>query len=125
MRDGDIDKALDVFAPDCVTVMPGAGEIGLGEFRPFFEAFKTAVPDAHMDVRQMLEHDTTCMVEGVFRGTHTGPMRTPQGELPPSGNEIAVEYCDVFTGRDGQIHEHRVYYDSVQMMSQMGGPGPA
>jgi steroid delta-isomerase-like uncharacterized protein len=122
MRDGDIDRSLSVFTPDCVTVMPGAGQVSLDEFRPMFEGFKTAVPDAHMDVRHMLENDDTCIVEGVFRGTHSGPMHTPQGDLPPTGGPIALEYCDVFKGRDGLISEHRVYYDSFQLMSQMGGP---
>ncbi|MDX6198763.1 MAG: hypothetical protein QOJ79_1914 [Actinomycetota bacterium] len=121
MRDGDIDESLGVFTPDCVTVMPGAGTLTLDELRPFLEGFKTAVPDAHMDVRHMYELSGTCIVEGVFRGTHSGPMRTPQGELPPTGNEIAVEYADVFVARDGLIGEHRIYYDTVQMMAQMGG----
>ena len=39
--------------------------------------------------------------EGVFvelalQGTHDGPLRLPQGILPPTGNRIDAPCCDVF-----------------------------
>ena len=59
-------------------------------------------------------------VEGTFRGTFTGPLPTPQGEAPPTGNRFALDFVDVFEVRSGQFSAQRVYYDQMALMSQLG-----
>jgi steroid delta-isomerase-like uncharacterized protein len=127
-REGDLDAAVAVFTDDCVTIDPGAGQMAPEQFRAYGESFKTALPDGRFEVRRMIEADGVCVVEGTLVGTHTGPLVGPQGELPPSGRQIALDFCDVFTGRDGKIGEHRVYYDQMAMLGQLGAleqPAPA
>lgn len=64
-------------------------------------------------------------------GTHTGPLDTPEGELPPTGRSLRLRECDMVTVVDGAAVTHRFYYDQVEFMSQLGlmgsgtGPGAA
>jgi steroid delta-isomerase-like uncharacterized protein len=127
MRDNDLDAAASVFTPDCVTIDP-TGQMDMTEFRAYGEAFLKALPDCHMEVRRFIEAPGVCAVEGTFVGTHTGPLATPQGEVPPSGRSVRLEFCDVFTEKDGLIGEHRIYYDNLSMLGQLGAieqPAPA
>lgn len=83
-------------------------------------AYLTAFPDGRFDVRHSHEAGDTIIVEGVYRGTQTGPLEGPGGTIPPTGRELAVPYCDVLRVRDGKLVEHRVYWDQATFMAQLG-----
>ena len=60
-------------------------------------------------------------LEMLARGTNTGPMMTPEGEIPPTGKK--VEFKAVWIGRisqEGLIEEDRSYYDTADFMKQLG-----
>jgi len=84
------------------------------------ETFKAAAPDATLELRTATEGGDRIAVEGTFRGTFTGPLPTPQGEAPPTGNRFALDFVDVFEVRSGQFSAQRVYYDQMALMSQLG-----
>jgi predicted ester cyclase len=59
--------------------------------------------------------------EGTRRGTHTGLLITPQGQIPPTGRKI--EFSFAFFAKmspEGLIAEDRTYFDSALMMQQLG-----
>jgi steroid delta-isomerase-like uncharacterized protein len=59
--------------------------------------------------------------QGTWRGTHTGPFATPQGDVPPTRRK--VEFSFVFINKmnsEGLIQEDHTYYDSVYVMQQLG-----
>jgi steroid delta-isomerase-like uncharacterized protein len=126
---GDFDAATEVFAPDLETTDPALGTVHSVEpWRAYGEAFKRALPDARFNLRSALESGETVAVEGTFTGTFTAPLTSPQGEVPPTGRTIDVPYADFFTVRGGRIVAHRVYYDQVQLGTQLGlmpAPGPS
>jgi len=121
---GDLDGAVELFSSDCRHVGPGM-EQNADEWKAFSGAFKSALPDAHMELVQIVETDDVVAVEARFKGTFSNPLATPQGELPPTGNAIDVRFADFFRFRDGTIVEHRVYWDQVDMMGQLGVGSPA
>jgi predicted ester cyclase len=117
------DAGEDVFSPDVETTMPGAGKLsGLDAFRAMGQAFATAFPDMHLSLEDVVaESEGTIVVEGRLRGTHTGPLRTPAGaEIPATGRTIDLPYCDIFEARDGRVVSHRVYFDRLELMEQLG-----
>jgi predicted ester cyclase len=74
----------------------------------------------------IVEDGERAAVEGTFTGTHTGTLAAPQGEIPATGRTIELPYVDVFEARAGRIAAHRVYYDQMVMLSQLGlAPAPA
>jgi len=120
-NNGDLEAAVQDFAPDVHTLEPSAGEmVGRDAWRQFGETFKRALPDARLELVSILESGDRAAVEGRFAGTHTGPLVSPQGEVPPSGNAVDMPYADFFEVRDGQVVEHHVYYDQVVMLTQLG-----
>lgn len=124
LNHGDLDEAARYFADDVETITPGGTLQGLAAFRAMGAAFLTAVPDMHHDIVRSFEDGDTIVVEGVYSGTQTGPLETPQGTLPPSGRSFAFPYVDVMQATDGRCVSHRVYWDNLTFLAQLGAlPG--
>ena len=123
----DFSDAAELFRPDVVTDMPGTGRIaGIEPFVAYGRAFLRAFPDGRIHGDRYVESADRIVVEGRFTGTHTGPLQTPAGELPPTGRAMVLPFADVFRVADGRITEHRVYYDTLGLLAQLGlMPEPA
>jgi hypothetical protein len=39
----------------------------------------------------------------IGRGTHTGPLHGPGGEVPPTGKSLALPFCSTLRVTDGKI----------------------
>jgi len=63
---------------------------------------------------------STVVTEGHFVGTHTGTLRTPQGDIPPSGNNIKLRYATVQRVEGGLIASEHIYFDQLEFMTQLG-----
>ena len=121
---GDLDGAAALFSPDCMHVTP-AGRQDANAWKAFAEAFRSALPDAHMETVSVVEAGDAVAVEARFKGTHRGALATPQGEIPASGNAINVPFADFFRLRDDKFVEHRVYWDQAEMMAQLSPAPPS
>jgi steroid delta-isomerase-like uncharacterized protein len=123
----NVDAAVACYADEAVMITPEAGEIrghdGIRDYwQPFFEAF----PDAGYEPMSKLEAGDTAIDEGWFTGTHTGPLRMPDGEtIPATGRRIRFRGCDLATVEGGKIKEHHLYYDLMQFMEQLGMAPPS
>jgi steroid delta-isomerase-like uncharacterized protein len=127
IQDKDWNRAAELFSPDVVTTMPGAEPMhGVEPFLAYAQVFTNAFPDAHMELDSTVEQGNTIIAEGSFAGKHTGPLASPQGEVPPTGRSINLRFADVFEVKDGKVIRHNVYFDSATMMAQLGlMPEPA
>jgi predicted ester cyclase len=66
------------------------------------------------------------VTEGYMTGTQTGTLRTPQGDIPPSGNRIKLRYATVQQVKDGLIVSEHLYFDQLEFLTQIGAiPAPA
>lgn len=119
---GDVDALADSYAEDAVLVTPDRGEVRGREsivdyFRPFFEAFS----DIRWEEIQRHEAGNVAIDEGFFTGTHTAPLANPDGEaIPATGKQVRLRECDVATVAGGRITSHRMYFDQVDLMNQLG-----
>ena len=121
---GDLDGAVGLFSSDCIHVSP-AGQQDSTAWKAFAEAFRNALPDAHMEIVSVLEAGDAVAIEARFKGTHRGALATPQGEIPASGNPIDVPFADFFRLGDDKFVEHRVYWDGAEMMAQLSPAPPS
>ena len=117
---GDLDTALSVFDPDCETVTPDGPLKGADAFRAMGEAFRTAAPDNRIEAVRTFETGDTIIVEGVYSGTHTGPLASPAGPIPATGRAFSFPFCDVLRARDGKFVSHHIYWDNVTFLAQLG-----
>jgi ketosteroid isomerase-like protein len=120
MAADDLDASLALFDRDVETVTPGGTLKGVEEFRGLGETFKTAMSDMRHEIVRSFEVGDTIVVEAVFTGRHTGPMATPDGEIPATGNAVSFPFADFLQFRDGRCVSHRIYWDNVALMAQLG-----
>jgi steroid delta-isomerase-like uncharacterized protein len=121
---GDLDGAAGLFSSDCIHVTP-AGKQDANAWKAFAAAFRSALPDAHMEIVSVIEAGDAVAIEPRFKGTHRGALVIPQGEIPSSGNAIDVPFADFFRLGDDKFVEHRVYWDQAAMMAQLSPAPPS
>lgn len=114
-------EAIAALYEDGATFSEPAGEFTgreaiVGYWRVFFDAF----PDLQGRDDFKAEADDTAINEWSVTGTHSGPLETPEGTIPPTGRRVTMRGCDALTVRDGLIQSHRAYYDQLGMMAQLG-----
>jgi steroid delta-isomerase-like uncharacterized protein len=119
---GDLEAAQGCFGDSCVNMTP-AGPMDGAQHLGFARAFKGALPDARMEVVHAVEAGPEVVIEGRFRGKHTGDLVTPQGTIPASGTDLDLPFADYFRVEGGKIAEHRTYWDQAAMMAQLGAGG--
>lgn len=122
----EFDRVGDFLSEDCVVIVPGAPPMGRDEWVQFSKPFKDASPDAKITIDRYYEVGDRAITEGRVTGTHTAPLVTPQGEIPPQGKSFDLPYADFFTVKDGKITAHTAYFDFVTFLTSieaMPAPG--
>jgi uncharacterized protein (TIGR02246 family) len=119
----DLEAFLAGQAPDVVWETPAGVLRGHDEVRAFVEPFHAACPDGHHEVvHAYTVDDDTAVIEGRWSGTHTGPLATPQGEIPPTGRSVSLPFVIVARRKPGTDLAARVavYQDMLGFMAQLG-----
>ncbi len=88
-------------------------------------SFIKGFSDIHMEAPSVFEKDDrNGAAEIRFTGTHDGPLTTPMGDIPATNKKMDLRGGGfVKLNEGGQIVEERRYYDSGQMMKQLGLTG--
>ena len=117
----DIDGFTSVLADDVTYRAPG-GISGQGKAAcaGFFASWFGAFPDAHVEVHALHVTGDIAVAEGTFTGTHRGVLHSPAGDIPPTGQPVAVPYVQVLRFRDGQHTSFNLMYDRLLMLEQLG-----
>jgi len=89
--------------------------------RSFWEAF----PDGKISSEHEVAAGDTVVTEGTLSGTHSGSFRSPQGDIPASGNRVALRFASVKRIRDGKVASERLYFDQLEFLQQIGALPPA
>ena len=113
-------------AEDIEFVMPGGMTLrGHEQTLGVVSAFWEGIPDVKVTPENYFVAGDTVAVEGTMTGTHTGTLRGPQGEIPPSGNRISVRYAAFKTIRGDKVASERLYFDQLEFLQQIGAlPSP-
>jgi steroid delta-isomerase-like uncharacterized protein len=93
---------------------------GREEFRGFMQGFKQAFPDMVIEHNNILGDGSQVAVEFTAKGTHTGPLQTPAGEIPASGKKVALNVIEVYEWDNGRFTKMANYQDSASLMRQIG-----
>lgn len=121
-----LDKILLQVDPSCEVVNIPTGEVRHGKegYKEFLQNWSTALPDSRVEVFNVISTSDQAVVEFTGRGTHTGILRSPKGEIQPTGRKVDLRFCDVYRVRNGQIISMHTYYDSLSLVQQLGlAPG--
>jgi steroid delta-isomerase-like uncharacterized protein len=85
-----------------------------------FKAWKTAFPDAVGTVTSAVASGNKAALEVTWKGTHTGPLETPEGTIPASGKRQETPAAYFFAFEGDKIKESRHYFDSMTLLKQIG-----
>ncbi len=87
-------------------------------------AMRTAFPDLHFDVTQIIGEDDWVACYSVMTGTNLGEIGAPLAPgpraLPATGNAVRVPHMHMIRFQDGQSTELLHLIDTMTMLGQLG-----
>ena len=115
---GDLAIVDDLVAPDCVNheVPPGMNNRGPESARQVVMMLRTAFPDLHFTIEELVAEGDTVAGRVTMSGTHLGPF---QG-IPATGRSFEQAQTHFVHFREGKAIEHRAVRDDLGMMRQLG-----
>jgi len=121
---GNLALVDELVAPDFLDheVPPGMNNRGPDSTRQLVTMLRTAFPDLHFMIEDLVAEGDTVAGRVTMSGTHLGPF---QG-IPPTGRSFQQAQMYFVRFRDGKAIEHRAVRDELGMMRQLGVlPAPA
>jgi predicted ester cyclase len=79
-----------------------------------------AFPDARLVVHNELEAGDWVIQECTFKGTHDGTLSSPAGDIPATHKQLNGRCAQIFKVEGDAIAETHLYFDQVQLMTQLG-----
>lgn len=79
-----------------------------------------AFPDNRLGITTIHSDDRGGVHEGRFTGTHTGPLRSPAGEIAPTNQTVDAPFCSVYEFDEGKITSVHLFFDQVELLTQLG-----
>jgi predicted ester cyclase len=117
----DLEAVAREAAPDTLLTAPGGTNLqGVQAAKEYNQRQIKAFPDARVEAKKTIVQGNTVVVEGVFTGTHAGPLKTPMGDVPPTGRKVKGEFVQVFEIDRGLVKRNHLIFDQAEMMTQLG-----
>jgi ketosteroid isomerase-like protein len=82
--------------------------------------YGTAFADMHRELYDMWSLGNTVFVRLALQGTHTGPLETPFGTIPPTGKKMDAPCVDIFELENGKIKKFDCYPEGSIILTQLG-----
>jgi steroid delta-isomerase-like uncharacterized protein len=119
----DRDGWAALYTDDVVYEAPGGARIsGLADLKEkYFDALVTAAPDRGSREVMLFAEGDHVVEQARYTGTHTGIWRSPDGaEVPATGKKLDFPFVGVFRVENGKISSIRLYYDQIEVFTQLG-----
>jgi steroid delta-isomerase-like uncharacterized protein len=86
-----------------------------------YTAYFRAFPDFKAEFTLILTSGEYLILEGYWVGTNTGPMPSPEGEIPATGRSVKIKFLSLAKiSPEGLTAEDRSYFDSASFLRQLG-----
>ena len=118
----DPQRGAAVIAEDCRFEDMARGERlpGREGYLSDYHRWREAFADGVVKLVNVIVQNTWAVVELVYRGTQTGPLRSSLGTFPASGRRMEARCCSVMRVEKGLVVEGRYYYDAASIARQLG-----
>lgn len=110
------------YAADSIDVVVSGGvrASGLEGSAQLYDTWHDAFPDNRVEPTLKLVQGANGMHESHFRGTHTGTMRGPAGDIPATGRPVDIPFTALLAVDGDRLTSFRVYFDVMDMLGQLG-----
>jgi predicted ester cyclase len=114
-------RMMELTAENAVLEAPGDVRL---EGREATTAYAMEWLNAFPDARITLSNELVCgdwvVQEFTFSGTHTAPLQSPMGEVPATNRSVNGRGVQVLRFEGDECVDTRLYFDQVQVMTQLG-----
>ena len=120
--DKDWDKWSSVSAEDCTydEIATQNKYEGRENVLAAMKGWTTAFPDVKGSYDTISIDGNRTTLQMTWTGKHTGPLHTPDGEIPATGKEIQLKSCMITEVEDGKVKAFQNYFDMMTMLTQLG-----
>lgn len=91
----------DAYADGVAIRAPGVALEGADAALGWIDTFLRAFPDLRHDLVSTTEADDRVTIEAQLTATHTGPLAGPNGDIPPTGRQVGLDYTDICGSQTG------------------------
>jgi steroid delta-isomerase-like uncharacterized protein len=121
-NEGNLDLIDALCAPGFVRHYVDVYEdiVGIDAYKKWVTDIRSSFPDFTITIDETIFTNDKIVVKATATGTNTGPLRTPMGELLPTGKKIRFRLADIIQLADGQITEEWIYYNQAPVLLQLG-----
>jgi steroid delta-isomerase-like uncharacterized protein len=117
LNGGNLAAAEELVAPNFVNhEAPPVKDLGPESMRGVATMLRTAFPDLHFEIEELVAEGDTVAGRVTMRGTHEGPLMG----MPATGRTVRQDHMHFVRFRDGKAVEHWGVRDDVTMMRQLG-----
>jgi steroid delta-isomerase-like uncharacterized protein len=115
---GDATRAAELYTIDYARHDPGTPDAvkGIDAITQVLTTYRTAFPDLHFVIEDMIGEGDKVMTRWTVTGTHQGDL---QG-VAPTGNKIELTGISLYRLADGKVVEEWTNWDTGGMMKQLG-----
>lgn len=101
---GDLASIDESFAADGIDHQEPPGTDIIAHLKHVVAALRTAFPDIHFEIHDLLTQGDIVAYRATMTGTHMGVFRLMPGQhLPPTGRKVAVPHMYFLRVSDGKI----------------------
>jgi steroid delta-isomerase-like uncharacterized protein len=117
INQGDMAALDEIFGPDYVDhAAPPGLPPGRDGLKVNVGMFRTAFPDLHFTVEEMIAEGELVVTRRALTGTH----RDELFGIPPTGKQVRISGIDISRVVDGRVVEHWGNEDDLGMLQQLG-----
>jgi predicted ester cyclase len=121
MNASDAERLRATYADGAVLETPDQGRLEGGDrVAAYALLWVRAFPDARQTIVNEIAAGDWVVQEFTFEGTHTGTLEAPEGEIPPTNRPVKGRGVQLQRIADGAIAEEHVYFDQVELLTQLG-----
>jgi uncharacterized protein (TIGR02246 family) len=109
------------FTSDAKLTAPGGvGGSGHEIAKQFYDIWHGGFPECEVKPVTIAEDGESAMLEGVFEGTHNGPLNAPAGTIEATGKAASIPFVIAYKVTDGKFAVFNLYFDQLALLEQLG-----
>ena len=117
INQGNIEAIDELIDPGVVDhAAPPGVPTGREGAKQFFAIVRSAFPDLHHTIEDMIAEGDKVVMRSTWSGTHQGEFMG----IPATGRRVRVSAIDISRVADGRIVEHWEQSDALGLMQQLG-----
>ncbi len=118
---GDLSVIEETNAPDGIDHQEPPGTDLIAHLHQVITAMRTAFPDLHFEIHDMLAEGDIVAFRSTMTGTHLGPLNfVPGRSLPATGRRVSVPHMHFLRIVDGKTTDLWHLWNVPMMMQQLG-----